>query len=327
MSSVFKLASLLLVFVASAGQAQSFVFTPEEVIVSALALNIRASPDVNADKVATATRGERLRVLEVYNDGEYFSVDDRMAPWYKVSYKQQVGYVFGAYVQQAYQLLFENSFFSDDALLPECQWYGIYARDSFADELRPIRVRLEMTEDEVFGQIQVVRTDQKDTSKFIIGSISPLRPGYAGPLGASSVNDLFISSELQPGAAIGIFAGSDFGEDRPKPIYSLVGSGCAELDDMAMLRFRDFRIQVIDYAPENPRLQDISGWLIPEDQSDFYPIISVIWYGDIDGDDSPDALIHDCPNEAGCRASLFLSSLARKGEFLRKATEYFFLSY
>lgn len=327
MASFFRFFPLALVLAACAGQAQSLHFVPDEVLVGASSLNIRSGPDVNAGRVATALKGERLRVLEAYNDGEYFAVDDRMAPWYKVSYKQQVGYVFGGYVRQMYYLLFEDAFFSDDNGLPEVNWYGVYARDSFADELRPVGVRLEMVEDDVFGPIQVVRTDQKDTSKFIVGSVAPMQPGYAGPLGFYAIGDMMSGSELQPGAVVNLYAGNDIGDMRTKPSYNLIGSGCADLDSEGNLRFRDFRIQLVDYTPDKPRIQDLSGWLIPTDQSDFYPIISVLWHGDIDGDDSPDALIHDCPGESNCRASLFLSSLARKGEYLRKAAEYFFLSY
>ncbi len=56
---------------------------------------------------------------------------------------------------------------------------------------------------------------------------------------------------------------------------------------------------------------------------DISPMVDVLWFGDIDHDNKSDMILQDCPYEVGCRASLFLSSKAHKGELLRKVSEHF----
>jgi len=79
---------------------------------------------------------------------------------------------------------------------------------------------------------------------------------------------------------------------------------------------------VFDYTTQPPARQDITDWLRPG-SIEFTPAVNVTWYGDLDGDDKPDAVLSDCPSESGCRESVFLSSKARRGEFLRKVCERF----
>ena len=55
------------------------------------------------------------------------------------------------------------------------------------------------------------------------------------------------------------------------------------------------------------------------------PSVTLIWYGDLDGDNKPDAILEDAPYEVGARISLYLSSKARPGMLLHKMCEYFYM--
>jgi hypothetical protein len=88
------------------------------------------------------------------------------------------------------------------------------------------------------------------------------------------------------------------------------------------VRITDYKLTLLDYANEPILTQDLTDWVrteIPE----VNPTVDLLWFGDLDRDNKPDAIIQDCPYEVGCRASLFLSSKARSGEYLRKTCEFY----
>ncbi|MFN8303987.1 MAG: SH3 domain-containing protein [Saprospiraceae bacterium] len=295
-------------------------FYPEEYVVTASSLNLRESPDINSKKVASLSRGTVVQFVGVAFNGEYVEVDSIFNRWYKVKHQNTTGYVFGAYVCPTVGLYYENEFFDEE--LPPLNWYGVYARDSFSDEIRKIEVRTKEEYNEFYGgNIKVLKTNQKQSSKFIIGSVRPFRTGYAGPLGVFEVTDHFVNNGLGPGATYGISPGYPEGDTTAKATYVLTATGCAEfVDDYVQLH--NYKLLVLDYSTQPATRQDITQWVTPE-VPEISPTVSLSWYGDLDGDNRPDALIDDSPYEVSGRTSLFLSSKARPGEFLRKVCEHF----
>ena len=171
------------------------------------------------------------------------------------------------------------------------------------------------------AQVTVLKTNQNDPSKFLIASVQPLGGGYCGQLGVFNLNDFFGSRSLGPGGQFSIYPGNDLNDTIVKPSYGLAATGCASLEG-SYVSVHDYKLLVLDFSTEPPTRQDITPWVKPEN-SDISPSIEVLWFGDIDQDNKPDMILQDCPYEVGCRASLFLSSKARKGEFLRKVSEHF----
>lgn len=301
---------------------QNDYFYPDELIVTATTLNLRESPSIGSAKMAGLKKGEFLQFIESVNDNEYVEVDSTWGVWLKVRAQGKTGYVFSPYVSGSYILQYEGQFTDD---LPAVNWYGVYKRDSFTDEIRPIRVRLVEEMNEYFGEkIKVLKTNQREVSKFIIGSVAPLKIGYAGPLGVFSVHDFFMSSDLAPGSVINIQPGNEKNDTTFKDSYTLVSTGCAQMDANMVVSVNDYRLTLVDYSSGTPpHTQDLTPWvksMIPG----MSPTVQLIWYGDIDGDNKPDAIINDFPNEVGGRSSLFLSSKRRKGEYLRKVCETYF---
>lgn len=304
----------------SSAAAQGQPFYPEEFVVTASSLNLREALDVKSKKIAGLPRGTVVQFVSAANNGEYVEVDSLNAPWYQVRYQNQTGYIFGAHVTAATGLYYEGDIILDG--LPNLQWYGIYKRDSFADEIRKIDVRLVEEYNELYGEkVKTLKTNQKQASKFIIGSVKPLRTGYAGPLGIFEVDDYFLSGSLGPGAMMGLNPGSPEGDTAMKVTFVLTATGCAELEEN-YVRLRDYRLLVFDYSTDPPMRQDLTPWVMPE-SPDISPTVNLIWYGDLDGDNRPDALIEDSPYEVSGRTSLYLSSKARPGEFLKKVCEHF----
>lgn len=320
------LLQLLLLLGCAGVFAQSTPFFPEELVVQASALNLRETPDGNGKKIASLPRGTVVRYIDAWNSGQFVQADTTKpdspyAPWLRVRYQDKTGYVFGAYVSGTLALFYEDNFLNDPTL-PALNYYGIYQRDSFADETRKIEVRLEEEENEMYGKVKILKTNQKDKSKFIIGTTGTLPTGYAGPLGIFETTDFFMTNSLSPGASLAIYAGQEPNDTTMKPTYFLTALGCAAFGE-SFVEVRDYRLYAVDYNyGQVPVKQDMTTWVkteIPE----LVPAVSLLWYGDIDHDNKPDAIIQDCPYESGCRSSLFLSSKAPRGEFLHKTCEYF----
>lgn len=301
--------------------AQPEAFYPEELVVTASALNMREKPSKDAKKVTALKRGDIVEFIEADNNNEYVEIDSAWGAWLKVRFQNKSGYVFSPHVTSTYTLLYEGDFLET---LPPMNWYGVYRRDSFADELRLIVVRLEEEMNEFAGEkIKTVKTNQKDLSKFIVGTVKPLKPGYVGPLGSYEVADFFNSNDLGPGAMLSIHPGNEVTDTTLKDFYTLAATGCAQLNESMMVTMTNYKLMLMDYTKEPPQMQDLTPWvktLVPEMSAS----TTLIWYGDLDMDNKPDAIINDCPYEVGCRSSLFLSSKRKPGEFIRKVSERFF---
>ncbi|MBV6439180.1 MAG: hypothetical protein EPGJADBJ_00817 [Saprospiraceae bacterium] len=329
MKSIITLAFLLFFTLKSPAQSQFF---PEEMVVTATSLNMREAPDKNAKKIASLTRGMVVRFVEAHNNGQWVQADTTdpnspYGPWLKVRHQDKSGWVFGAHVTGTIGLYHEGDLFWNDNPLPPLNWYGVYQRDSFADELRKIEVRIVEEKNEFYGEnVKVLKTNQKDASKFIVGSLQPMKTGYAGPLGTLEVRDMYLSGELAPGSTLSIHPGGemDSNDTTLKPSYIFVATGCARMDDSEYLNVKveNYKLTLLDYTTTPPRQQDLTPWVRPESE-EFNPNVRLSWYGDLDMDGKPDAIFDDCPYEMGCRDALFLSSKARPGEYLRKVCEHF----
>jgi uncharacterized protein YgiM (DUF1202 family) len=308
-------------------EAQSTPFFPEEMTVTANSLNLREAPDKNSKKVATLTQGTMVQFVEAYNNGEYIQADTTdpespYAPWLKVRFEGKTGWVFGAYVTAAIGLYYENDFTFDNQALPPVYWYGVYTRDSFADEIRKVTVRQVGEQNEIFGtQVNVLKTNQSDVSKFLIASVKPLKTGYCGSLGVFNLSDFFGSRSLGPGGQFAIYPGNDLNDTIIKVSYGLAATGCATLENN-YVQVQNYKMTLLDYSTDPATQQDLTYWVKTENV-DISPNIEILWFGDLDQDNKPDMILQDCPYEVGCRASLFLSSKAHQGEFLRKVSEHF----
>lgn len=307
--------------------AQNAAFYQEELVVTANSLNLREAPDANSKKVASLPQGTLLQFLESWNNGQYTQVDtsDQDSPfgrWLKVRAKTHTGWVFDRYVSGTTELHYENTPQFDMQTVSPLYWYGVYVRDSFADEIRKVQVRLAEEPNEFFGgNIKVLKTNQKETSKFLIASHTPLSTGYCGPLGIFDPNQMFFSKSLGPGSQLSIYPGNDMNDTLVKPTYGLAATGCARFENN-FVRIFDYQLTLLDYMSEPLATQDLTPWVKTE-FPETNPSVDLLWFGDIDRDNKPDAIIQDCPYEVGCRASLFLSSRAKKGEYLRKVCEFY----
>lgn len=302
-------------------------FFPEEFVVTANALNLREAPDANSAKVATLPQGTVVSFVSSYNNGQFTMLDttDENSPygrWIKVNYKNKSGWIFDAYVSSTIALYYEDSPQFTMSAVPPLYWYGVYARDSFADELRKVQVRLADEPNEFYGgTVKMLRTNQSESSKFLIASNTPLSTGYCGPLGMFNTNDVFYARSLGPGSQISIYPGNEINDTLFKPNYGLAAIGCAAFDNN-YVRISNYQLMLFNYFSDPIQTQDLTPW-VRTDAPEINPAVDLLWFGDLDRDNKPDAIIQDCPFEVGCRASLFLSSKAKPGAFLQKVCEFY----
>lgn len=330
MQPMLALAALLCLAAPLSAQSRFFA---EEMVVTATSLNMRETPDKNGKKITSLTRGTVVQFVEAHDNGQWVQADTTdpdspYAPWLKVRSQGKSGWVFGAHVTGTLGLYHEDDLIWTDDPLPPLHWYGVYTRDSFADELRKIDVRLVTETSEFYGaDVKMLKTNQNDQSKFIIGSLQPMQTGYAGPLGVYDVRDMYLSGELAPGSTVSIHPGGDMNNANDttlKPSYIFAVTGCAAMadDEYLNVRVTDYRLTLLDYALQPPGRQDLTPWVRTE-TPDSNPMVRLSWYGDLDMDGKPDVVLDDCPYEMGCRDALFLSSKAKPGEYLRKVCEHF----
>lgn len=300
-------------------------FFPEELVVTASALNLRDKPDKSGKVLEKLPKGASLTLVEVMNGGQYVDVDSVSGLWLKVkSGTSKTGYVFSPYVSGTHYLCMDRDIVRDP--LPPLFWYGIYVRDSFSDELRKVELHRVREYNEFFMEdVDVLYTDQPDTAKFIIGSVLPLKTGYVGNLGLFGPELTYYTSQLAPGSMLPIHPGTDVQDTTEKSTYFLAATGCAQFgayDDY--VRVTDFRLYALEMLPDLPtRRQDLTGWV--QAAEGLNPSVNLIWYGDLDGDNKPDAILEDAPYEVGARIALYLSSKARPGMLLHKVCEYFYV--
>jgi hypothetical protein len=313
----YTLLFAFLLFCGRTAHAQYTPYFPEELIVTASALKLRESPDLSAKTLATLPKGAVLQCLGIANNGEYTQVDTLYDRWYQVrTSNNKTGYIFGAFVTPSFDIAFEDSYMES---IPPLNWYGVYMRDSFADEVRPVQIHLEKVYNEMFGvEINQVKTDQKEPSKFLFGSIQKFPTGYAGSLGIFDPGTIFANNMLYPGATFGLYPGNDINDTIAKTSWFLTAVGCADMGENYPV-MRDFKVLVVDQQYDMPSVRQELEWF--QVAEGMLPSVRLIWFGDLDHDNKPDCLFDDCPEEMNCRASLFLSSKAKPGNFLQKVCE------
>lgn len=321
---------LLLLAFGFPAAAQYAPFVPEELVVTANSLNLREEPNINSKKIASIPRGAKMRFLEAHDNGAFVQTDTLdaegpWAPWYKVSYQKQTGYVFGAHVSGRYNLYFEGAYM--ETMPVGLHWYGVYTRDSFADETRKIEVKIVDEYNEMYGATaKFLRTNQPDVAKFLIATSEPLKTGFSGPTGIFDVNQYYGNNTMFPGATVVIHRGFDAknaADTLSSPSYVISALGCVEMRDNVTM-FENYRLLLFDYTDaEIPVQQDLTPWFKTA-FLELYPTISLFWQGDLDQDGKPDAVFQDCPEEGGCRISLLLSSEAKGKDRLKKICETYF---
>ncbi|MCC6413607.1 MAG: SH3 domain-containing protein [Saprospiraceae bacterium] len=321
---------LFLLFTFLTAGAQDAPFVPEELIVTANSLNLREEPNINSKKLASIPRGAKMQFLEAHDNGAFVQTDtldaeSPWAPWYKVRYQKQTGYVFGAHVSGRFNLYMEGDYM--ESMPVGLHWYGVYMRDSFADETRKIEVKVVDEYNEMYGAVsKFLRTNQPDVAKFLIATAEPLKTGFSGPTGVFDVNEYSGSKTMFPGATVVLHRGYDAkntADTLTTPAYVVSALGCVDLRDNVTL-FENYRLLLFDYTDANtPVQQDITPWFKTA-FIELYPTISLFWQGDLDQDGKPDAVFEDCPQEGGCRISLLLSSEAKGKDRLKKVCESYF---
>ncbi len=325
----FLLPVLLLFAISFSAVAQDTPFVPEELIVTANSINLREEPNIYSKKLASVPRGAKMQFLEAHDNGTYVKADtldpaEIYAPWYKVRYQNKTGYVYGAYVSGRFNLYFEGDYM--ETMPVGLHWYGVYARDSFADETRKIEVKVLEEYNEMYGYAaKFLRTNQTDVAKFLIATAEPLKTGYSGPTGIFDVNQYYGNNTMYPGATVVLHRGYDIknaADTLTSPSYVISALGCVEMRDNVTM-FDNYRLLLYDYTEEKPFQQDITPWFKTA-FIELNPTISLFWQGDLDQDGKPDAVFQDCPQEAGCRISLLLSSEAKGNMRLKKICETYF---
>ena len=61
-------------------------------------VNVRSAPNISGEKLFQLNAGDKVRILEWNEDGEWLWAEGYYAPWYKISCAKGTGYICGRYV-------------------------------------------------------------------------------------------------------------------------------------------------------------------------------------------------------------------------------------
>ncbi|MBP8239301.1 MAG: SH3 domain-containing protein [Saprospiraceae bacterium] len=283
----------------------------DEWMVIASSLRLRAEPAANAEVLATIPNGELVMHISSLQPDKPLVVNGLKGYWIKVRYREQEGFVFSAYLSGKYVLLSEGATLQNAPVVK--YWYGVYYTET-GEMLRPISVRFDTVkyDDGAFAHL-ALKSNQKDTSIFIIGLNKPLSSRQAG-IWASTVGVLWNDPDyIRAGDQIALPIGRDRSGFIP-PCYYLLATGSYELESWGFTQ-KDFRLFVADNYSRYKVRQELTH-ILPGIES-FKPV----WAGDLDQDGKPD-LILECTTFNAVQDVLLLSSEAGPDELLRPVAVY-----
>ncbi|MEL6635879.1 MAG: SH3 domain-containing protein [Bacteroidota bacterium] len=289
--------------------------TDQNTVVAVNGLKLRSKPSLRGKVIDKIPFGQRIEILGERHYGRdtlasdyriyYAESEEYYEPllsghWVKARYDEQEGYVFSAFLYHRFDA--DQEYNQKIALLTEggnCydnlhyradwHWYGLYEVEG-VHQLRKVKLDFFVEETEL-GPFLTITTQQNRASLFIVGSPRPLSEGR-----------LFFSEYTGHGTSV--YRGGEIDEAAfRRAALEIVRSEGEEYPQL-VARGRDGRGQVL-----NP-LERYFG----------YPL-SLLWYGDLDGDGQVDYLINY--GEESSETILYLSGQAQSGQLVAPVGAYF----
>lgn len=299
------------------------------VVIAPAGLNLREKPTLRSNVLRSVPFGETVKIIGSKHFGAdtvgtvdfYFNASDQLTSipisgyWLKVSHQGMQGFMFSAYLDKAvnrvsagdealnrdYLLLFpEVSCIANYAYYPGWHWYGYYKSETgfFRKEIEVSFYNL-IDQEMIAGNTNIVISGSNNKFlQFIIGSRSSLPEKYKTPVyfvgnaGISvysmNYNDFAIDSILrQCNLRVGLNANDSYNSIE-KVILERQGTA-----------------------------QEIGSAEMGLDAA----IFSVLWCGDIDGDNKNDYIIHY--GEKGSKTILYLSKASEKGQLIKPVAVFY----
>lgn len=318
-AGTMRILIFLLLFLPHPSTLQTLIW-PEQLEVAASSLKLRDAPNLQSKVLATIPQGAwvKNRSRQFEDRLQWEEIDEMGAYWLPVQYQGQNGYVFGAYVNAPFQLFYEKT--AVDYVPKVNHWYAVYSTPK-GDELREVKVHTTLDSNEVLEELQrTLRTDNPEESKFILATNRELKTGLIGDFfnqNSETTPENASDFALTPGTSLLLTRSRPWNDNK---IYTFFGTGNFELSQEGLVQ-KNYKIWATQRTESRLGFdlqQDLALFLGPS-----VAFCTLNWYGDLDGDGKPDALISRCTEDAGCTDVLFLSSEAKSGELLHPVAAYF----
>lgn len=272
--------------------------------VLATVLNMRAKPSKNAKviaKIPKYSQVEELENLSRVDNIESVTIGEFGSKWSKIKYQNKIGYVANYYLGQPVII---DRFGTIPININYPYWYQIELKND-GDYLRNIEVQLDtLTDDANGGRIFIVEKTKKAENRFTLqfGSFIAFKTGK-------------ISNFYQ-----------NCYENREKEEEE--NDNEFNYEDKCAIRIKDENLPV--FIKSEPRFKnyyferkgneiyfhnDKGKQLILSEEG----FCEVFWFGDLDNDGKPDFILKNNFN-----ISLFLSSKAKKGNFVQMISQYYY---
>jgi Bacterial SH3 domain len=302
-------------------------------VVATSGLRFREKADANSAVLATIPFGDSvvtdgaqkmLWEIEEKTPEKVFKVENTSGFWQKVVYKGKKGYVFSGFVSQWYKpeikkstyVFLEEGYGCGDIVYntADYNWFGWYVI-SKKTALKPVQ-KLSFSVEDSDGPTSIItrtdRTTKGDTARYIIG----VRKGFAQQLVAGNVKGEWFEI---------------YDENSTETYY------IDEKQPVMKLKNTDWQVKInFTRNPANPndvlksslilqtndlqQKQTLAAYDAAKPYSDtnnYIDSASLIWHGDLDGDSKLDFILSQ-NNEGGGGYTLYLSTMAGKGQYVKK---------
>lgn len=329
MKNLITTSLLIFILTVAFGQENEFIHGQTMRIINKEGADIKAEPDISSKSLVSLPFWSE--VLTIYIKGNHVfhdTINNVPGSWKRASYLNTVGYLFDGFGVEVdtnvnrdkkIRIMLEGGQCAFPNYDPSLYWYGIY-RTGKTDSL--IRVEINIgkrltIENERF--YLTTNRSEKQIARFLIGSSVPM---------TDEVANYFVQIDesypyLYPGQLKNILYQDGSKNSYGINDFDLYATGAVNklelfypLIENYGLKLSNKRVIYTNKDAEKPLLnQDISDsfggfW------SDVFP--RIYWYGDLDNDLKPDIIFLTWDGTSATKYTLFLSSYADEGEFVKK---------
>jgi len=250
--------------------------------------------------------------------------------WRLAKYSDTIGYLFDGFAVEVdsnvnrfkdYRIMLEGGACALPNYDPSLYWYGVY-RNGSIDSLIRVEIEIDKRLNDELASFYITTNRSGDQySLFLIGSSTPLTEQVSNHKVQIDKNFPF----LYPGQIKEIgyrdgtktsFRESNFDLYVTANVTGITPYGVAVMENYGLWLTNKHTLNLYSNEVGNIMNQDISNSF---DKFGYELLPRLFWYGDQDNDLKPDLIFLTWYGTSGGRYTLFLSSNANEGEFLKMA--------
>jgi len=285
-------------------------------VISKNGLNVRTEPDINSKTIMSIPYWENVKVCQ-----EKYSTDtinDIVGNWLKIADEDISGFVFNGFLIDAdtillknkdIRILVENIFCAPPNFDPKLNWYGLYEHGKI-DTLIKVDVTIRRITINEEGKLEnndiIIETNNNKQAILLIGTKDTLTEKIA-----FWNNKVVHKSDF-------LYPGEIFRIQGYHRTFELNAIGTVKDNIDCYKKFADYRLLLSERIGKSYPTQDLMKDITYRGEC---TSLELKWCGKIDNDNIPDLILTTGSTQM-ITIYLFLSSKAKKNDFIKKVDEW-----